>query len=100
MEPSSTWRTMANGVYVVDPYAFTRVAFIPTGKSAHGTSISRHAADACRTGAKAASRSSTRDAQTGQWEILGGRSRIWSLSADLTIALVVRSHREVYAFDT
>ena len=33
----------ANGVYVIDPYAFTRVEFIPTGKGAHGISISRDA---------------------------------------------------------
>ena len=34
---------MANGVYVIDPYAFSRVEFIPTGKGAHGISISRDA---------------------------------------------------------
>ncbi len=32
---------MANGVYVVDPIAFRRVAFIPTGKGTHGIYPSR-----------------------------------------------------------
>jgi DNA-binding beta-propeller fold protein YncE len=32
---------MANGVYVVDPVAFRRVAFIPTGKGTHGIYPSR-----------------------------------------------------------
>ena len=34
---------MANGVYVIDPYTFSRVEFIPTGKGAHGISMSRDA---------------------------------------------------------
>jgi len=34
---------MAHGVHVIDPFTFTKVGFIPTGKGAHGISISRDA---------------------------------------------------------
>jgi YVTN family beta-propeller protein len=96
---------MANGVYVIDPYAFTRLAFIPTGKGAHGISISR---DAKRmyVSNRAEGTVSVIDLATRQpitkWKIPGGGTPdMGGLSADgKTLWLSGRYNHEVYAFDT
>jgi YVTN family beta-propeller protein len=95
----------ANGVYVIDPYSFTRVEFIPTGKGAHGISLSRDARLMYVSNRAAASVSvidlATRKVIT-TWEIPGGGSPdMGGLSADgATLWLSGRYNREVYAFDT
>jgi len=96
---------MANGVYVIDPYAFTRVAFIPTGKGAHGISISRDAR-LMYVSNRGEGSVSVIDLETrkpvARWEIPGGGSPdMGGLSADgTTLWLSGRYNREVYAFDT
>ena len=95
----------ANGVYVIDPYAFTRVEFIPTGKGAHGISLSR---DATRmyVSNRAEGSVSVIDLATrkpvAKWDIPGGGSPdMGGLSADgATLWLSGRYNGEVYAFDT
>ena len=96
---------MANGVYVVDPYAFRRVEFIPTGKGAHGISISRDER-LMYVSNRGEGSVSVVDLATrkpiGKWEIPGGGSPdMGGLSADgATLWLSGRYSREVYAFDT
>ena len=96
---------MANGVYVVDPYSFTRVEFIPTGKGAHGISISRDAklmyVSNRGEGSVSVVDLATRKV-TSKWQIPGGGSPdMGGLSADgTTLWLSGRYNAEVYAFDT
>jgi YVTN family beta-propeller protein len=96
---------MANGVYVIDPYAFSRVAFIPTGKGAHGISLSRDAT-LMYVSNRGEGSVSVIDLATrkpiAKWEIPGGGSPdMGGLSADgATLWLSGRYNREVYAFDT
>jgi YVTN family beta-propeller protein len=95
----------ANGVYVIDPYSFTRVGFIPTGKGAHGISISRDA-KLMYVSNRGEGSVSVIDLATrmpvAKWEIPGGGSPdMGGLSADgNTLWLSGRYNREVYAFDT
>jgi YVTN family beta-propeller protein len=95
---------MANGVYVIDPYAFKRVAFIPTGKGAHGISLSRDAR-LMYVSNRGEGSVSVIDLETrkpvAKWEIPGGGSPdMGGLSADgTTLWLSGRYNREVYAFD-
>ena len=95
----------ANGVYVIDPHSFTRVGFIPTGKGAHGISISRDAklmyVSNRGEGSVSVIDLATRMA-VAKWEIPGGGSPdMGGLSADgNTLWLSGRYNREVYAFDT
>jgi YVTN family beta-propeller protein len=96
---------MANGVYVVDPYSLSRVEFIPTGKGAHGISISRDA-KLMYVSNRAEGSVSVIDLATrkpiAKWEMPGGGSPdMGGLSADgTTLWLSGRYNREVYAFDT
>jgi YVTN family beta-propeller protein len=94
----------ANGVYVIDPYAFSRVAFIATGKGAHGISISRDArlmyVSNRAEGSVSVIDLATR-APIAKWELPGGGSPdMGGLSADgATLWLSGRYNREVYALD-
>jgi YVTN family beta-propeller protein len=96
---------MANGVYVVDPYTFTRVEFIPTGKGAHGISISRDAKLMYVSNRGEGSISvvdlATRKVVT-RWEIPGGGTPdMGGITPDgSTLWLSGRYSHEVYAFDT
>jgi len=96
---------MANGVYVIDPYSFSRVEFIATGKGAHGISISRDATVMYVSNRGEGSVSvvdlATRKV-TSKWQIPGGGSPdMGGLSADgTTLWLSGRYNAEVYAFDT
>jgi YVTN family beta-propeller protein len=96
---------MANGVYVIDPYSFSRVEFIPTGKGAHGISMSRDA-KLMYVSNRAEGSVSVIDLATrkpvAKWHIPGGGSPdMGGLSADgSTLWLSGRYNREVYAFDT
>jgi YVTN family beta-propeller protein len=96
---------MANGVYVVDPYTFTRVEFIPTGKGAHGISISRDAKLMYVSNRGEGSISvvdlATRKIVT-RWEIPnGGTPDMGGITPDgNTLWLSGRYSHEVYAFDT
>jgi YVTN family beta-propeller protein len=95
----------ANGVYVIDPYTFRRVEFIPTGKGAHGISLSRDAR-LMYVSNRGEGSVSVVDLATrkpiAKWEIPGGGSPdMGGLSADgATLWLSGRYNREVYAFDT
>ncbi len=96
---------MANGVYVVDPYTFTRVEFIPTGKGAHGISISRDAklmyVSNLGEGSISVVDLATRKVVT-RWEIPnGGTPDMGGITPDgNTLWLSGRYSHEVYAFDT
>ena len=96
---------MANGVYVVDPYTFTRVEFIPTGKGAHGISISRDAklmyVSNRGEGSVSVIDLATRKVIT-RWEIPGGGTPdMGGITPDgKTLWLSGRYSHEVYAFDT
>jgi YVTN family beta-propeller protein len=95
---------MANGVYVVDPYTFTRVEFIPTGKGAHGISISRDA-KLMYVSNRGEGSVSVVDLETRKvvkrWEIPGGGTPdMGGITPDgTTLWLSGRYSREVYAFD-
>jgi YVTN family beta-propeller protein len=95
---------MANGVYVVDPYTFSRVEFIATGKGAHGISISRDA-KLMYVSNRGEGSVSVVDLATRKvvkrWEIPGGGTPdMGGLSPDgNTLWLSGRYSREVYAFD-
>jgi DNA-binding beta-propeller fold protein YncE len=96
---------MANGVYVIDPYAFTRLDFIPTGKGAHGISIDRDA-KVMYVSNRGEGTVSVVDLATrkpvARWTVPGGGSPdMGGLSIDgKTLWLSGRYNREVYAFDT
>ena len=96
---------MAHGVYVIDPHAFSRVEFIPTGKGAHGISISRDSklmyVSNRGEGSVSVFDLGTRK-QVARWEIPGGGSPdMGGLSIDGSVLwLSGRYHHEVYAFDT
>jgi YVTN family beta-propeller protein len=96
---------MANGVYVIDPYTFTRVDFIPTGKGAHGISLSRDAKVAYVSNRGEGSISvvdlATRK-PIAKWQIpKGGSPDMGGLTPDgKTLWLSGRYNQEVYAFDT
>jgi YVTN family beta-propeller protein len=96
---------MAHGVYVIDPEAFTRVDFIPTGKGAHGISVSRDAR-VMYVSNRGEGSVSVVDFETrkpiAKWVIPGGGSPdMGGVSVDgTTLWLSGRYHAEVYAFDT
>lgn len=96
---------MAHGVYVIDPQAFSRVEFIPTGKGAHGISISRDSKVMYVSNRGEGSVSvidlATRQ-KTAKWQIPGGGSPdMGGLSIDGSVLwLSGRYNAEVYAFDT
>lgn len=96
---------MANGVYIIDPYAFSRVQFIPTGRGAHGISISRDS-KVMYVSNRGEGSVSVIDLGTrlpiAKWEIPGGGSPdMGGLSIDGSVLwLSGRYHHEVYAFDT
>jgi YVTN family beta-propeller protein len=95
----------ANGVYVIEPYSFRRLEFIPTGKGAHGISLSRDAKKMYVSNRGEGSVSvvdlATRK-PIDKWNIPGGGSPdMGGLSADGDrLWLSGRYNREVYAFDT
>lgn len=96
---------MAHGVYVIDPHTFSRVEFIPTGKGAHGISISRDSkvmyVSNRGEGTVSVIDLATRQ-KTAKWQIPGGGSPdMGGLSIDGSVLwLSGRYNAEVYAFDT
>jgi YVTN family beta-propeller protein len=96
---------VANGVYVIDPHAFSKVEFIPTGKGAHGIAVSRDA-KVMYVSNRGEGSVSVIDFATrkpiAKWQIPGGGSPdMGGLSVDgNTLWLSGRYNAEVYAFDT
>ena len=96
---------IANGVHVIDPDAFTKIDFIPTGKGAHGIAVSRDAKVMYVSNRGEGSVSvldfATRKL-TAKWQIPGGGSPdMGGLTIDgSTLWLSGRYNAEVYAFDT
>jgi YVTN family beta-propeller protein len=96
---------IANGVHVIDPYAFKKVDFVPTGKGAHGIAISRDAklmyVSNRGEGSVTVFDFATRKPIT-KWQIPGGGSPdMGGLSIDgKQLWLSGRYNAEVYAFDT
>jgi YVTN family beta-propeller protein len=96
---------MAHGVYVIEPESFTRLDFIPTGKGAHGISISRDAR-VLYVSNRGEGSVSVVDLATrkpvAKWVIpKGGSPDMGGLSADGSVLwLSGRYNKEVYAFDT
>jgi YVTN family beta-propeller protein len=96
---------MANGVYVIDPHAFSKVEFIPTGKGAHGIAVSRDA-KVMYVSNRGEGSVSVIDFATrkpiAKWQIPGGGSPdMGGLSVDgNTLWLSGRYNAEVYALDT
>ena len=94
-----------NGVHVIDGESFKQIAFIPTGKGAHGLYFSRDAKVMYISNRDEGSVSlmdmSTRKL-TAKWMIPGGGSPdMGDVSADgKTLWLSGRYNGEVYAFDT
>jgi YVTN family beta-propeller protein len=96
---------MADGVHVIDPERLAYVAFIPTGKGAHGLYASRDSKvlycsnrdDGSVSVIEFASRKVVK-----RWEIPGGGSPdMGGVSSDGKVLwLSGRYHQEVYAFDT
>jgi YVTN family beta-propeller protein len=96
---------MAHGVYVIEADSFTRLDFIPTGKGAHGISISRDARVLYVSNRGEGSVSVvdlTTRKPVARWVIPnGGSPDMGGLSADGSVLwLSGRYNREVYAFDT
>ncbi len=95
----------ANGVHVIDGEAFRQVAFIPTGKGAHGLYFSRDSKYLYVSNRGEGSVSlidlATRKVAT-KWHIPGGGSPdMGGVSADgKSLWLSGRYHSEVYVFDT
>jgi YVTN family beta-propeller protein len=95
----------ANGVHVIDPFAFSKIDFIPTGKGAHGIAISRDAklmyVSNRGEGSVSVIDFSTRKPVT-KWQMPGGGSPdMGGLTIDgSTLWLSGRYNAEVYAFDT
>jgi len=96
---------ISNGVWVIDPYSFSKVEFIPTGKGAHGIAISRDA-KVMYVSNRGEGSVSVLDFATrkpiAKWQIPGGGSPdMGGLSVDgNTLWLSGRYNAEVYAFDT
>jgi YVTN family beta-propeller protein len=96
---------MANGVYLIEPNAFKRIDFIPTGKRAHGLYVSRDSKVLYVSNRGEGSVSlidlATRK-KVAKWEIPGGGSPdMGGVSADGKVLwLSGRYNQEVYAFDT
>jgi len=96
---------IANGVHVIDPYSFSTVDFIPTGRGAHGIAISRDAkvmyvsnrGEGTVTVFDFAARK-----PIAKWQIPGGGSPdMGGLTSDgKQLWLSGRYNAEVYAFDT
>jgi YVTN family beta-propeller protein len=95
----------ANGVHVIDPSAFRKIDFIPTGKGAHGIAVSRDAKVMYVSNRGEGSVSvidfATRKPIT-KWQIPGGGSPdMGGLTIDGSqLWLSGRYNAEVYAFDT
>jgi YVTN family beta-propeller protein len=95
----------ANGVHVIDPNAFSKIDFIPTGKGAHGIAVSRDAKVMYVSNRGEGSVSvidfSTRK-PIAKWQIPGGGSPdMGGLTIDgSTLWLSGRYNAEVYAIDT
>jgi YVTN family beta-propeller protein len=96
---------MANGVYLIDPYTFTRIGFIATGKGTHGLYVSRDSKTLYISNRGEGSVTlldlATRKIVT-KWKIPGGGSPdMGGVSADGKVLwLSGRYNAEVYAFDT
>ncbi len=72
---------MANGVYLIEPESFKRIAFIPTGKGAHGLYVSRDS-KVLYVSNRGEGSVTLIDLQTrkivNKWHIPGGGSRTWA----------------------
>lgn len=96
---------MANGIYLIDPYTFTRIGFIATGKGTHGLYVSRDSKTLYISNRGEGSITlldlATRKITT-KWKIPGGGSPdMGGVSADGKVLwLSGRYNAEVYAFDT
>jgi YVTN family beta-propeller protein len=96
---------IANGVHVIDPFAFNKIDFIATGKGAHGIAISRDAKLMYISNRGEGSVSvidfSTRK-PIAKWQMPGGGSPdMGGLTIDgSALWLSGRYNAEVYAFDT
>ncbi len=96
---------MADGVYVIDPEAFVKLDFIPTGKGAHGLYASRDSKQLYISNRGEGSVSvldfATRKL-AAKWQIPGKASPdMGGVSADGSVLwLAGRYHHEVYAIDT
>jgi YVTN family beta-propeller protein len=96
---------MADGVHVIDPERFAYVAFIPTGKGAHGLYASRDSKVLYCSNRDEGSVSVIDFASrkvVKKWEIpSGGSPDMGGVSSDGKVLwLSGRYHQEVYAFDT
>jgi YVTN family beta-propeller protein len=95
----------ANGVYVIDPNAFSKIDFIATGKGAHGIAVSRDA-KVMYVSNRGEGSVSVIDFATrkpiAKWQIPGGGSPdMGGVTIDgSTLWLSGRYNAEVYAFDT
>jgi DNA-binding beta-propeller fold protein YncE len=96
---------MANGVYVIDPDAFSRVQFIPTGRGAHGISMARDSKVMYVSNRRRGQRVRHRphDAPTDR-QVADPRRRQpgygRAVGRRLSPVAVGRYNQEVYAFDT
>jgi len=94
-----------NGIYLIDPYTFTRIGFIATGKGTHGLYVSRDSKTLYISNRGEGSITlldlATRKIVT-KWKIPGGGSPdMGGVSADGKVLwLSGRYNAEVYAFDT
>jgi YVTN family beta-propeller protein len=95
----------ANGIYVIDPDLFRRIAFIPTGTGAHGLYVSRDSkvlyVSNRGEGSVTVLDLATRK-KIAKWQIPnGGSPDMGGVSADGKVLwLSGRYSKEVYAFDT
>jgi YVTN family beta-propeller protein len=96
---------MANGIYLIDPDAFTRIGFIATGKGTHGLYVSRDSKTLYISNRGEGSITlldlATRKI-AAKWKIPGGGSPdMGGVSADGKVLwLSGRYNAEVYAFNT
>lgn len=95
---------MANGVFLVDPYKFQKIGFVPTGKGAHGLYPSRDSKWLYVSNRGEGSISlidfKTRNVSR-RWEIPHGTPDMGGVSADGKVLwLSGRYSGEVYAIDT
>jgi len=95
---------MANGVYMIEPYSFKKIGFLPTGKGAHGLYPSRDSKwlYVSNRGEGSISLIDFKTRQVAKrWEIPHGTPDMGGVSADGKVLwLSGRYSGEVYAIDT